>query len=727
MAISNEKPKSLPSSLIVNDNDHRSRVEDIQDAWENHFKAILTSDDQLPPATDSNFSAPNLQIDVNSLTELNAEISLQEVSNAIYQAHRGKACGIDEIPVELLHSIHVRQFLTKLYNSCFQNGVVPNMWNHGILTPIIKNSNIDRRIITNYRGITLIPHICKIYSSIMNYRLTKWVADNKILHDEQNGFRKKRSCQDHLQSFYSIVQTRKLQGYDTFTAFVDFSRAYDNIPRDHLWFKLKKLGLQGNFLNALMSLYKNVSCSVRSNFGLRNDFKVTKGLKQGCLLSPILFNLYLNDLVTELKNLKRGIYINGQYIPVLLYADDLVLIGKTSEDIQEMLKTLDSWCKRWGLFVNENKTKVIHFRKKNKRQTKFNFKCGEKSISICDKYKYLGLWFNEHLELQYTASQVAASAQRSLGLLIANSKCNDFSFDCFTKLYNSLVQPIIDYGASVWGHTHFSCIEAVQNRAMRFFLGVPSKTPNTAVIGEMGWMASRSRIWICIARLFTRYSNMEDDRLNKIIFKWALASKSRNWTKKCFDMFNKYDMEFLTDIDQPKSKQAVINETKSKLMEDFVNTWQEDINRVLAKRGQGHNKLRLYKHFKNGFGTENYVKLLQYKDRCVLAKLRCGVAPIRVETGRYEGLTYEERMCPYCKNVVEDESHLLLVCPLYNDIRKCLFEYLSVCNNGIFCFSKMELLKLILASTDIKVARQSAKTCIEILKCRNQYVCSQPS
>ena len=82
-------------------------------------------------------------------------------------------------------------------------------------------------------------------------------------------------------------------------------------------------------------------------------------------------------------------------------------------------------------------------------------------------------------------------------------------------------------------------------------------------------------------------------------------------------------------------------------------------------------------------------------------------------------------ICPYCKNVVEDESHLLLFCPLYNDIRKCLFEYLSVYYNGIFCFSKIELLKIILASTDIKVARHCAKTCIEILKCRNQYVFSQ--
>ena len=169
-------------------------------------------------------------------------------------------------------------------------------------------------------------------------------------------------------------------------------------------------------------------------------------------------------------------------------------MAKSSVDLQTMLDGLNSWCNRWGLAINETKTKIVHFRNKNVQQTKYNFVCGDNHINVSAKYKYLGLWFTEHIDLGYMASQVSASAHRSLGLLIAKAKCTDFSFECFTKLYDSLVQPIIDYGASIWGHTHYHCIDSVQNRAMRFFLGVPCKTPTSAVIGDMGWLAPQVRV-----------------------------------------------------------------------------------------------------------------------------------------------------------------------------------------------------------------------------------------
>ncbi len=102
------------------------------------------------------------------------------------------------------------------------------------------------------------------------------------------------------------------------------------------------------------------------------------------------------------------------------------------------------------------------------------------------------------------------------------------------------------------------------------------------------------------------------------------------------------------------------------------------------------------------------------------------MAPLRVETGRYEGLAFEERVCPYCKDLVEDESHMILYCPLYNNIRKCLFDYLRVLYNGINCFSDIELLKFILASTNPNVTKLCAKTYLEMLKCRREYVFSQP-
>lgn len=202
-----------------------------------------------------------------------------------------------------------------------------------------------------------------MYSSVINNRLTSWTSENKIINEEQNGFIKHRSCQDHLQSFTSIIETRKLNGRDTYACFIDFSKAYDRIPRSHLWFKLNKLGVTGNILKALQALYSGVKCNVRVMNDSSDSFNVTCGLKQGCLASPLLFNLYINDLITQVKMLNRGVNINGKVVSLLLYADDIVLLGSCAKDIQDMLNVLNVWCKDWSLAVNPNKSKVMHFRR----------------------------------------------------------------------------------------------------------------------------------------------------------------------------------------------------------------------------------------------------------------------------------------------------------------------------------------------------------------------------
>ena len=115
------------------------------------------------------------------------------------------------------------------------------------------------------------------------------------------------------------------------------------------------------------------------------------------------------------------------------------------------------------------------------------FKCGPNVIDMTEKYKYLGLWFSNYLDLSYMAQQVAASAHSALGLLIAKSKSiGGLPHECY-KLYDAMVQSILDYGACIWGDREFSCINAVQYRAIRSFLGVSKTTCTAALLGEVGW------------------------------------------------------------------------------------------------------------------------------------------------------------------------------------------------------------------------------------------------
>ena len=145
----------------------------------------------------------------------------------------------------------------------------------------------------SYRGISLASSVYKIYCSILNDRLYKWADDNKKLEDEQGGFRKNRSTTDQISSLTSIIDSRKKRKLSTFTAFIDFKKAYDFINRDKLWSRISNLGISGKMLNAVKSLYSSVSSCVKVNSFYTEWFGVSGGLRQGCILSPLLFNLYL--------------------------------------------------------------------------------------------------------------------------------------------------------------------------------------------------------------------------------------------------------------------------------------------------------------------------------------------------------------------------------------------------------------------------------------------------
>lgn len=362
----------------------------------------------------------------------------------------------------------------------------------GVITPIPKGSATDPRDPLSYRGITFAPSMYKLYCSVLNSRLVAWAELNGLLADEQNGFRSGRSCVDHLSMITFVSETRMKAKQSTYAAFIDFSKAYDRIDRDMLWRRLSDLGLIGNMESAIRQIYQQVQCCVRLN-GQRSDwFDVSCGLRQGCILSPLLFNLFVNDLIEAiaLKASGRGVKLDGTdtEVGVAAYADDVVLLAASEQDLQYMLDMVHRWCRRWRMVINIDKTKVIHFRTKAQHRTPFVFTCGGDTLQTVDRYKYLGLVLSEHLDYAVTANVVSKSASRALGLLISKVKASGgVPYACFTKLYDALVQPIIDYGAAVWGNKEFTSITSVQARACRFFLGLGKHAPNAAIFGDMGW------------------------------------------------------------------------------------------------------------------------------------------------------------------------------------------------------------------------------------------------
>ncbi len=184
-------------------------------------------------------------------------------------------------------------------------------WQKGIINPIPKSGDKDPRMPLNYRGITLTSHMYKIYCTILKFRLTKYLEDNNILVQEQNGFRKMRSCLDHIFSLISTIENIYERRQSTFVYFVDMQKAFDTINRVCLMEKLRNIGVNGYMYNAMKNMYENVSCSVRVNGLTTERFDVELGVKQGSISSPTIFSIFVNDLAGEIKDLKAGIDING--------------------------------------------------------------------------------------------------------------------------------------------------------------------------------------------------------------------------------------------------------------------------------------------------------------------------------------------------------------------------------------------------------------------------------
>ncbi|VDI35540.1 Hypothetical predicted protein [Mytilus galloprovincialis] len=291
---------------------------------------------------------------------LNRNITLDEIHDIVMHSKSKSASGFDEIPYIVLKFPIVIETILKLFQLILDTSLIPSIWRKSVICPILKDPSSDARMPMNYRGVSLLSCISKLYSAFMNKRITFYLENEDILADEQNGFRKDRSCEDHIYTLNSIVRNNK----SLFVAFIDLRKCFDFIDRDMMLYKLLKNNIDGKLYNSIKSIYQNSESCVRLNGKLTSWF----------------------DCV--------GIDLADKNLSVLLYADDIALIAKSELDLQCMLDKLHRWCKQWRVLINTDKSKCIHFRNGKSKQTEYNFSVGRNSLEIVNQYKYLGVTFS---------------------------------------------------------------------------------------------------------------------------------------------------------------------------------------------------------------------------------------------------------------------------------------------------------------------------------------------
>jgi hypothetical protein len=293
----------------------------------------------------------------NTLSELC--FSIDDVNGSISHCKNNKSPGIDQITNEIIKNGGniLASSLLCLFKRLSILECIPNEWNEGIIIPIFKKG--DCKDLDNYRGITLTSCVSKVYNRIIAQSVSKFVEDNNILTEVQGSFRKDRRCEDHIFTLNSIMAIRQAEGKQTFMAFLDFKKAFDTIWRDGLFKAVRSIGIEGSFLNILMNMYTNVRSKVHFQDIKTDFFSVDEGVKQGCVLSPIIFCIYINELAKMIKTKNHGVSIFGTKIGCLFWADDVVLIGDSDNDLNQLLNTASEFSTKWKLSFNYDKSNVL--------------------------------------------------------------------------------------------------------------------------------------------------------------------------------------------------------------------------------------------------------------------------------------------------------------------------------------------------------------------------------
>ena len=615
--------------------------------------------------------------------ELNEELSYDEVSDAVDKSKFKKS--YLEIPNEALKNKNAKMLLHKFFNLCFLSGFNPSDWDFSDIVPIPKKDKDARDPLQN-RCITIVCCVAKIYSSILNKRLQKYLEANKILAEEQNGFRVGRSCIDHIFVMCTVLRNRKMLGKETFLCFIDYKKAFDSVDRNLLLYKLSNIGVTGHMYSAISSLYSNPKSRVILQDYSTDYFDCPVGVKQGDCLSPTLFAIYINDLAKEIKNSGVGVGLNidgsesnieTSLLSILLYADDIVLFAETELDLQFLLNIVEIWCEKWRLEVNLTKTNILHVRVKRKLQSKYMFLFNKRPVPYCTFYKYLGCNINEYLDYSFTAEMQADSAGQALSSIITKMiKNKGFPFSVYSILYQACVCSISQYGSEVFGYEQFDSTQKIHLRAARAFLGLPKNVASFGLVSELDWLLPHYQTQIKMIQHFGRVMRTNRCRLMYRVFQWDCQLNEtlniNTWSSEIKSILYESNLNHVYDMQQIFPVKDVVSQLRLHLHKK-----QQDF---LKNECESKPKLRTFITFKDFESLPPHVgKPLTFHERKLISKLRLGILPIRLETARYVRPVVPEaqRLC-YCKSGdIETEFHVLFVCQMYENLRETWLTKLS--------------------------------------------------
>ena len=428
--------KNSPQTEVINDRNGNTltETEEVLKRWAEYCETLYEEKSHHswnPPAN----------------TEMEPPPMREEVEKALKELPNRKSPGRDNIPAELWKASGEEgiTLLWKLCEKIWTTKKWPKDWCQGVFIPLPKKGNL--KDCANYRTINLISHASKVLLKIVVRRLEQQYHFE--MSDEQAGFVKGRGTREQITNIRIIMEKAKEMNRPLYLCFIDYAKAFDCVNHSLLWKDMQRMGFPMHIIELLAQLYEKQEATVKTANNFSEFFPIGRGVRQGCIMSPTLFNIYSENIMREAtENVEAGIRIGGRRLNNLRYADDTTLLCESRDELLILLKKIEQASREKGLLLNTKKTKIMVM--DDQRNNTDGFELDGQQLEEVDDFVYLGSIINKENDVMQEVKRRLCIARSTVQKMDIVWKSRAVKKDLKLRILRSSAFAVASYGSESW-------------------------------------------------------------------------------------------------------------------------------------------------------------------------------------------------------------------------------------------------------------------------------------